>query len=164
MRYPRPDVIHFFSDETRVSLELPDGWKLDETDVRFAMYRAAQDAFGQAPTLIVRVVDIQTTDPGAYKKLARQMLELPRKEMRVISRSAVTVDGFAGTVDVFSHYQDVVAQRVTQYQVFVQVERVIFSITGIVAQESQKAYLPVFEAAVQSIRFIPARAALAKNE
>jgi len=156
MRYPKPDVVHFFSHETKVSIELPTGWELDETDVRFAMYRAPQNTFGQAPTLIVRVLDVQIADPEGYQKLAQQMLDLPREDMHLFSRDTLQVDGFPGTVDVFSYYQDIVAQQVIQYQVFVQVEQVVFSITGMAEQESGETYLPVFEAAVRSVRFIPA--------
>jgi hypothetical protein len=36
---------------------------------------------------------------------------------------------------------------VTQYQVFVQVGQVIFSLTGMVEENHRESYLPVFEAA-----------------
>jgi hypothetical protein len=52
----------------------------------------------------------------------------------------------AGAVDEFE-ISEAADCLVTQYQVFVQVGQVIFSLTGMVEENHRESYLPVFEAA-----------------
>jgi hypothetical protein len=159
MGYAVPESVHFHSAQTKVSLELPYGWQEQETGDHHAIYaleegRARQEGLDYPPRFVVKVVEVLVQTPDAYQELAQSMRSLPAQDQEFVSHSAQTVAGFEAVVDVFSYLEPAVDSRVTQYQVFVQVGQVVFSLTGIVQETHKAAYLGVFEAAVASVRFI----------
>lgn len=157
--YSNPDYVHFFSHETKVSLELPIEWEEEEENEGMATYAYGVDEdeepeYEYPPRLMVKTIGIPSGQPDAYRKLAQQMIDMPARDKKIVSRDTQEIDGHEGTVDVFSYYLDDAGGLVTQYQVFVQISNVIFSITGMVEDKHGEELLPVFGAAAKSIRFI----------
>jgi hypothetical protein len=165
MGYLAPQAIHFYSAQTKISLELPLGWQEQEIGDHYAIYaledeRARQEGLAHPPKFVVKVVEVLVQAPDAYKTLACELISLPAQNLEIISHGDREVDGFDGVVDVFSYYEESVDSLVTQYQVFAQVGQVVFSLTGVVQETHKGSYLDVFEAAAESVRFIvdmPAR-------
>lgn len=153
--------LHFFSYETKVSLELPVGWEELEEDIGLAIYgdelddEAEEVEIGKLdPKLTLKTFAISTSEPEAFKKIADQTLNVPKKNQQVLQRKIREVDSYPASVDLFTYEDEEIGGAIAQYQVFVQIADVICSITGIVDLQDQEEYFPVFEEAVQSIRFI----------
>lgn len=160
------ELIHFFSAETKVSLELPIGWEEADTDAGTAIYTYDLDdeadeadeevsAVALSPKYIVRIIGLPSAHPNAYQRLAQTLREQPRAGQEGLTHSEIEVDGQPAVLDVWV-YDDAEAQRrVVHYQVFVQIDQIVCSLTGI-AEDAQRArWLPDFEIATQSVRFIP---------
>ena len=156
--YPSTGYAHFFSYETKVSLELPVEWEEEEVGQDTVTYAFGLDEdepeFEHPPKLIVKAIAVPMGESDAYKQLAQQMVDIPRQDVQVISRRAELIDDVPAVVDVLSYYEDEVGSRLTQYQALAQIENVVFSVTGIVEESRMDEVLPVFEGAVKSIRFI----------
>ncbi len=154
-----PTLVHHFSYTTRVSLELPPGWLGDEAAERQVIYAdAGVDPVGGdaafQPKLVVQVAEAPLPDPEAYRVLSRELLASPLEELEPVAHEDVTVDGVDGVLDVFRYRDPGGDARVTQLQVFTQLGEVGFSFSGVVEAQHEEAYLPVFRAAIASVRFI----------
>lgn len=158
MTYPTFHQRHFFNPQTRTSLELPLGWAEEETGERFVIYTSplAGEPAAPEPKLVIKVVTTAAGQPHAYRELAQQVLALSQQDFHLLAHQELSVDGFPGVADLFTYYEAQLECPVVQYQAFVQIDTIIFSITGIAAATQQAQYIPVFETALQSVRFIPA--------
>ncbi len=157
MFYAPSDKVHLFSFATKVSIEFPRGWELAEEGERTALYLDGmwEGNPGQTPRVVINVPAQLFSQPDLYEDIARQTLELPHRDLKALAHERMAVDGFPAVVDVFRFDEPELGYPVVQYQVFVQVEQVLHSITGLVPEGHESDYLPVFEAAVASVRFIP---------
>ncbi len=155
MSYTPSPLKHWFSHKTRVSIELPIGWEQDEEDERLVIYRDTSAAHEWPPTLLIRVIHIPFAADEPHLELARQIVDVSRPNKQILSHSKMDVDGFDGVVDVLSYDEEQVGHTVIHYQVFVNVPPLIYSFSGMAQREHAQSCLPVFRAAVQSVRFIP---------
>lgn len=157
MEYAPPDVVHYYSERTRVSLELPAGWVEIDAGDRHEIYAPEgsddDDGGWVTPRLVVKVVDSLFTDPETYLKLSQQLRD-SMEDAESVGRETLEVDGFDGVEDVFRYSEPSVNRRVTQLQVFVQVGQAVFSLTGVVDAKAEADALGAFRDAVASIRFI----------
>ena len=164
-------VLDFFSHESKVSLQLPVGWEeMEEGDGYVIYYESLDDDDDSSedsdnsdqakpshdPKLIIKTFGLPAAEPLAYRQLSAQILNQPRQRQEILSQTIGEVDGFEATIDLFTYFDEPEACTITQYQVLVQIaEQIVCSITGMTEDSLKEKYLPVFEQAVQSIRFIP---------
>jgi len=159
MEFDPPSVEHWFSYQTRVSLELPPGWKENVVGARHVVYglvapETEEPDLVVPPVFIVRVVEGLLDHPESYLELSRELLASEWTELEPEAHETIRVDDFDGVLDVFSYREDEVDARVTQLQVFVQLGQLCFGLTGVVGTEAREKYLPVFQDAVRSVRII----------
>lgn len=156
------EVLHFFSLETKVSLELPVGWEDQEEDGGLAIYYyemnddEEESNFDKCnPRLIIKTFAIPTNTPDALKNIADSTVQAYQIQRQILERSVTEVDSYPAIVNIFTYQDDEMSCTFIQYQVFVQISQIICSISGVVELQYQQEFLPVFEQAVKSIRFIP---------
>lgn len=152
---PRNRLTHYYSKEIGVSLELPEDWHEGENNGERVSYGCASE--GQYhPQLLIQRVPLSAVEQvsDGCDRLAEELLQLypPPREMG--DRHSLTVDNFPARVDIFSFYDPEFNIQVTHYQVCIQLPDALCSVIGIVDKPSAESWLPVFEQAVQSIRFI----------
>lgn len=150
-----PTHIHFFSYETKVSLELPSDWQV-ESEAEGVVTYILEGPESITPHFIVKTIGLPYSKPSAYQELAQTLLSLPRTDFVLLSHVLNEVDNQPAVTDVFTYSELEVEARLLHYQVVVQVERVMFSITGIGLEAQAQELLPLFAAAVESVRFVPA--------
>lgn len=152
---------HFFSYETKVSLELPLGWEELREEKGLVIYMhelddGVEESKGEKlnPIITITTFSISTNELGAFKKISSQVLNVPQKAQQILQKKITEIDGYPASVDFFSYEDDDMGGKVVQYQVFVQIDFLICSITGIADLASKEEYFSIFEEAAQSIRFI----------
>lgn len=147
---------HMYSRETGVSFELPDEWdEIDESDGA-AIYAATSD-FERDPQILVQVVTT-AAEEGEYLDAAEDVLNMPRPHMQLFDRRETEVSGAPAMLAMFYFRHEEFGLDAAQFQGFIQRDTTLYSFTGMVEQAYADHYLPVFEAAFQSVRFIHSEA------
>ena len=148
--------IHFFSYETKVSLELPAGWSELQELVGAAIY-GYDDADSQSsPRFVVKTIALPTSTAGADQSILAGIIQAARPIQMLNEPITVDIDGFSGQMAIFTFQPSGLSTVMLQHQVVVQVDQIVFSLAGVVEASAQAIWLPVFEAIGQSVRFIPA--------
>lgn len=158
--YSISDSIHFFSFGTGISIELPVDWKQKGETNGTAAYvynvdEGEASSFKKAPVLVVKRIDVPAGNADAYRKLEKELIEIPRRDMIIISQSSREIDSYVGSVSVMSYFDLDIDGTVVHHQSFFQVESVIYSISGIVEEEHREDFLTVFGNVLNSVRVIP---------
>jgi len=150
-----PAYTHFFSYETKVSLELPSGWTLESESEKTAVY-TVDVGESPPPKFLVKTIGLPQSQSGSYQELAQALLSIPRIDFVLRAQNLSEVDNQHASIHIFSYFEPEIGQRLLQYQVIVHAERVIFSLTGVGREAQAENLLPIFETAIQSVRFVPA--------
>lgn len=161
--YEVADLLHHFSAETLISLELPLEWGEESEDERTAvyMYQPFDDTYGDeevertAPRLAVRLIAVPGAPADVLERLSAALLGKATGDVQVRSTKAVIVDGLPGKVTVFECDAPEGGRRITWHQAFVQWDDVVFSFAGTCPSSERDTYLPQFEAALASARVVP---------
>jgi len=160
-------LLDFFSHESKVSLQLPVGWEEMEEGKEYVIYyeSLADDddednlnplKSSHDPKLIIKTFALPSADLNAYRELSAQIISQQNQRQEILYQTTNKVDGFDASIDLFTYWDEKEQCTVLQYQVFVQIaEQIICSITGMIEDSAKNEYLPIFEQAVESIRFIP---------
>lgn len=154
-------LVHWYSAQTGVSLELPSGWtQLSETPGAAAYSQPNVSHHPPelyAPRLIIKTFAITkgaTAGPSeAYRVLSQNTHAAAPPESVVQAPRELQVDGQPGSRLVL-HRFDATGRKLLHYQIFVQLHQHLCSITGIGEAGRDTQLLPLFDAATASIRFI----------
>lgn len=150
-----PDLIHHFSWATKVSLELPLGFEEESEDASANVAIYADDLDEDDPPG-ARVMTKATAVPGqgdeAWRALADQMAALP--DRTVASRSETRIDGLPAAQLVVRYHDDSADMDVVRHETVAQAADVLFTITGLAPAELADRYLPAFDDAAATARFV----------
>lgn len=150
-----PSHIHHFSWHTKVSLELPIGFEEEEEDPTENMAIYADDL--EEDTIGARVLTKASAIPAgsddAYLQMAAASARVAGRALQE-PPEASTVDGLPAVHQTLRYVQDDLGMEIVRYETFAQISDIVFSITGVAPAESAEHYLPVFEHASSSARFI----------
>lgn len=157
---PRPPLRHHYSRATAVSLELPASWTQVKDGNGGSTYAETTDmAVGSSSELPPAQLAIQSFI------LSAGQLGGPEALLRRVMADAGVPAGEAELRTLLVDQQpahllvqtrpDSTGRGLLHFQVFVQLDRVLYSITGKGPVERAAELRPLFEAATQSIRFIP---------
>lgn len=150
-----PDLIHHFSWATKVSLELPLGFEeeSEDTAANVAIYA---DDLGDDDPPGARVMAKATAVPGqgedAWRALADQMARMPGRT--VASRAETEIDGLPAATLVLRYHDDSADMDAVRHETVAQAADVLFTITGLAPAESADRYLPAFDHAAATARFV----------
>jgi hypothetical protein len=152
-----PELIHFFSWATRVSIELPVGFEeyLEDAETNSAIYADdLDDEDGELPgcRVMTKMTAVAVDSAGAYRELAAASARIGERSIE--SREECTVDGAPGLRQILVYRDEEAELDVIRHETFVQVENVIFSITGIAPAARREEYLPALDHASRTARFI----------
>ncbi|MBS3941454.1 MAG: hypothetical protein KG028_10885 [Actinobacteria bacterium] len=155
MSVQTPSRIHFFSWHTKVSLELPVGFEeaSESPEVNAAMY--ADDLDEDDPLggrVLVRASAVPDGDETAWQRLADESAGLPGRE--TVWRRDLEVDGLDVRMQLLRYAQDDIDVEVVRLEAFAQAADVVFSITGLAPADRQDEYVPGYEHAVTTARFV----------
>ena len=118
-----------------------------------------------SPQIIVQTIPVPPGEhhPGSYHELADSLIFEQQQaslhgSLREIDQREIVVDGHAdgvshtARVDVFSYIDPASETSILQYQICVQMDEAVGAIVGLVTAAEMMQYLPVFEAAEQSLK------------
>jgi hypothetical protein len=145
------ELYHHYSQETGVSLELPSDWDEIDEDEGFAIY-AATSEHTRDPQIMIQWQPAYADDD--YQLLAQAVLNRSWLEKQVLANYETSVDGKPAFIVVMSFYHDDFEIHTAQYQAFIQYKDRVYSFVGMVEAPYAEQYLPIFEGAFQSLRFV----------
>jgi hypothetical protein len=156
------DSVDYSSPITGISLTLPKNWqqsKVEETDEPTDIYFLPSD-YDYDPQIIIKVFEIPEAEnhPDNYQEFAVALLEMQCKNdtlnlLEVLEQKLVTIDNSPARIDVFNYVDSELEVPITQYQVCIQQDAAVCGFLAMVETAYLSEYLPILEAAVQSMRF-----------
>lgn len=155
MSVQAPERIHFFSWATKLSLELPVGFEeSDEApEVNAAMY--ADDLDEDDPLggrVLARATAVGEGDDRAWQGLADASARIPGRTL--VWQRDLEVDGLDVRMQLLRYTQDDLDVDVVRLEAFAQAGNVVFSFTGLAPASREDEYVPAYEHAVTTARFV----------
>lgn len=155
------EKLHFFSHESRVSLELPIGWEeLSEENHQVVYYYEdfeeddSEKSWINDPRFMIKLFPSPSTDIENLERASTSSFKVEHEQLEKFNHTELKVDGYPGILDIFSYKDSESRKLVSQFQLFVLIDNVIFSFTGLMLKKFQDRLIPVFNNAIQSVRFI----------
>ena len=158
MDFAETDKLHFFSYETKISMDLLAGWEEESQSKDTAVYYVdvsdlpdGVSAPSTVPRILVKAIATGNSMVGNHIKLADAVMSA-LDNVTVIERTEGTLDGEVAVFDLFTHAVD--GRRITQYMAHAQISDVVFSIVCTVEEAFTEMFLPSMREGVASTRFI----------
>ena len=147
-----PDLIHWFSWNTRVSIELPIEFEEDSDDAQTATAVYADHQRGDpGARMTVRAIGLPAgSPPDAYRTLAREVSTLDGN--RAVSTQEGELDGWPAIRQVLHATVD--DQLIVRHETYAQADDAVFALIGIAPDDLQEHYLPAFERASATARLV----------
>ena len=147
--------IHFFSWASRVSIELPVGFEeqLEDPDTNSAVYADDlddEDEPGARVMTKMTAVPVESSD--AYRSLAAASAEIDSRSVE--HQRECAVDGASAVRQILSYRDDEAEIDVIRHETVAQLGNVVFSIICLAPASRRTDYLPAFDHAADSARFI----------
>jgi len=162
--YAASDLVHYFSRETLISLELPLDWAQDDEGDHTAVYvyRPVDETYTDdedetTPRFTVQLVAVPGAPANTLDRLSTALIDAADQPARVLTSGSLTVDGLPARMIAFEH-PGPGGGREARYQVFVQWDEVVFSFAGTCPAGDADTFFPQFEGAVASARVVPIEA------
>ncbi|MEO1162306.1 MAG: hypothetical protein AAFV98_00860 [Chloroflexota bacterium] len=159
MEFRETDTLHFFSYETKISMDLLAGWQEESQSKDTAVYYvdvsevpAGVDAPSSNPRILVKAIAVGNSTADNHIKLADAILNDSLANVTVIEREEGTLDSQPAVFDLFTFDMD--GTRTTQYMAHAQISDVVFSIVCTVEEAYAEVLLPSMQLGVASARFI----------
>lgn len=142
------------------------GWEIELDSVESCIVRApiavprADGVQGSSqtyvihPRIIIRVFKLSSAQATTSEQLIQSCVAPVGQRLNEPELSLWMVDGLAA-YGLVQHRRDADGQAALHFQVFIQADQVICSITGVGDVTQSATLLPIFEHATGSIRFIP---------
>jgi len=157
---PPPLLRHHFCRTSALSFELPPSWRLEQESEGASTYLETVEEAGSsdrehqpARLVIQSFIVAPGLNDAPQALIQRVMADSSNAAASAVVRT-LTVDQQPARLLV-QHRQDSSGRWMLHFQVFVQLDQVVCSITGKGAVAREAELLPLFEAATHSIRFIP---------
>lgn len=156
-----PERIHFFSWETRVSIELPIGFEEQMEDpqtnsVIYADEPEALDDSDESGDIAARVMTGMTAvpegSPDAYRTIAEESAGLGFRTVE--HREELVIDGAPAIRHILSYCDDQLKVDVLRHETFAQLANVVFAIICLAPASRSAEYRPAFDHATDTARFI----------
>lgn len=156
-----PERIHFFSWETRVSIELPIGFEeqMEDPQTNSVIYadepEAPDDSEGAADIaarVMTRMTALAQDSPDAYLTIAQESAGLG--SLTVEHREELVIDGAPAIRQTFSYRDDQLKVDVLRHETFAQLANVVFAIICLAPASRSAEYRPAFDHATDTARFI----------
>lgn len=150
-----PTLVHFFSWATKVSLELPVGFEeADEApQANAAMY--ADDLDEDDPVggrVLVTATGLPEGHDDAWQQLANASAQLPGRSLAW--QRDLVIDGLDARMQLLHYRQEDPDAEVARLEVTAQAGNVVFAITGLAPADRADDYLPAYEHAATTARFV----------
>lgn len=163
MESPTTNYVHYSSKLTGISITLPINWQNaeveEETDAPTDIYVLPSDN-DYDPQILIKIIEIPEDErhPENYQELAEAMMDSQCNNdtlniLELIEQRLVTIDNCPARIDIFNYVDIELEVPITQYQVCIQQDTAVCGLLAMVQTEYLEQYLPIFEAATQSIRF-----------
>ena len=150
-----PTHIHFFSWETRISVELPVGFEeeLEDPENHCAIYADDLDELDERGARIMAKMTAVPGDlPEAYLSIAEASAGIGSRTLE--HREECLVDGAPAVRQVFSYHDEESSLDVFRHETFAQMANVVFSLTCLAPMNRSTTYAPAFDHASCTARFI----------
>ena len=147
--------IHFFSWETRVSIELPVGFEEqgEDRDTNSAIYA---DDLGEGGEPGARVMTKMTAAPpgtaDAYRAMATASAQISPRTVE--HHEECTVDGAPAIRQVLRYHDDEAEVDVVRHETHAQLADVVFSVICLAPSDASADYLAAFDHASRSTRIV----------
>lgn len=141
--------VHFYSDQTRVSLELPVGWVEAEKGERSASY-VSREPGAEGASLAVTVTRVRDDEGGSHERLLAALLGRPGGAVE--ERAERTVDGLPAVEAVVA--RDTEGARFVEAHVAAQTSDLVWAFSVMAPYDDRDRTLAVFRDAVDSVRLI----------
>lgn len=152
---PLPPYIHHFSWNTKISIELPLGFEeaAEDEENNSAIYADDLDEDDElGARVLTKATAVPEAEDAAYRLLAGESAGLPGR--RTQTRRDCTIDGAAAVQQVHLYHEDELEIDVMRHETFAQLGNVVFTITCLAPAARADEYLPAFEHAANTARFI----------
>ncbi|OBQ26743.1 MAG: hypothetical protein AN483_20525 [Aphanizomenon flos-aquae MDT14a] len=154
--------LQFSSKKTGVSITLPIGWykeiKEDTDYPTDIYYQSSGEPF--SPCITIKIIQIPEVEyhQNNYQQLSEIMLAEQAQHsfsqpLEILEQLLENIDNHSARIDIFKMIDEETQIPITQYQLTVQLNTAVFGLIAIMKTEEQDNYLPIFNEAVQSIKF-----------
>lgn len=150
-----PDLIHHFSWSTRISLELPMGFEeqADDPEGHRAMYADDLDETDElGGRVMTSVVAVPEDQEDAARIMADQSAEQHGRHLE--QRREAVINHLPALVQLLTYYEPELDTDLVRHETYVQAGNVLFSIIALAPGKRGSEYLPAFEQASRTARFI----------
>lgn len=152
-----PDVIHFYSYETGVSFELPVGFEEESEQPGAVTYvdEPEDDPAGTARVLVQVIGPIEATGPGAAENAAAGLAKgFAAQGGEVIATRTEVIDEVPTATTVSRRDDAKLGQRMLFHQTAAVSAGQLLSISAVAPDAQESFYLPAFDDAIRSMRFV----------
>lgn len=154
--------LRFLSPKTGISITLPMGWYREDGDDTENPTDIYFQSLGEAysPCLTIKIIHVSDAEyhPNNYHELseillAEQVEYSYQRTLNVLEQRLEQVDQRPARIDIFSMIEAETRIPVTQYHVTIQLDKAVCGLVAVMKSEDKDSYLPIFQAAVDSIQF-----------
>jgi hypothetical protein len=150
-----PERIHHFSWNSHVSLELPIGFEeaSDDPDTNSAIYGDDLDEDDEpGGRVMATATGVPVGDDDAYRRLADESAGTAGRRMEW--REEVVIDHVPGVKQLLTYTQEDIELDLVRLEAFVQAGNIVFSIVCLTPGNRGDTYLPAFQHAIDTARFV----------
>lgn len=149
-----PPRIHFFSWETRVSIELPVGFEeqVEDPETHSAIYGDDLDDDEPGARVMTKMTAVPPGTADAFRMIAGESAGIASRA--VASREEIVIDGVPAIRQVLRYRDGELGIDVLRHETFAQLADVVFSITCLAPADRSTEYRPAFDHASDTARFI----------
>lgn len=150
-----PEHIHHFSWATKVSLELPVGFEEESEDEGSNLAHYADDLDDDdlpGARVMTKATAVTGQGDDAWRALADQMAQVPGRT--VVSRSETEIDGLPAAQLLLRYHDEDADLEVVRHETVAQAADVLFTISGLAPAEQADRYVPAFDHASATARFV----------
>lgn len=150
-----PSHIHHFSWNSKISLELPIGFEEqdEDPDTNSAMYADDLDADDELGSkVLAKATAVGEEQHDAYRLLAVESAKIPGRSLE--SFVECSVDGARAVQQTLVYEQEDLGVRVVRHETSAQIGNIVFSLICLAPAERAEQYLPAFDHAANTARFV----------
>jgi hypothetical protein len=152
-----PDVVHFYSYQTGVSFELPVGFEEGpEEPGQIGYVDEPEDGEGIPARVLVQVIGpVEASGPGAAENAATGLAKgFAAQGGQVIASRTEVIDEAPTATTVLRRDDPQLGGSMLLHQTAAVSHGRLLSISAVAPDAQQAHYLPAFDAAIRSIRFV----------
>jgi len=147
--------IHFFSWETRVSIELPVGFEeqVEDHDTNTAIYADdLDDDHELGARVMTRMTAVSPGTIDAYRSIAAASVQIGPRTVEYTEECAV--DGAPAIRQILRYHDEDAGIDVVRHETHAQLADVVFSVIGLAPSDASTDYLAAFDHASRSARIV----------